>query len=82
METLTGTTAFYRLDDGDDHGYAVVKVLKQINNAQAKAVKAATGHDLYQVECVDVPKPSSFAPNPKVGKKKTVSSKLLTVIGI
>ncbi len=81
MKTLTGSTATYRLDGGEDPGYAVVKVGKKLNNAQSQAIKAVTGHDLYQVECVEVPKPSTFAPNPKVGKKETVSSKLLTVIG-
>ena len=37
-----------------------------------------TGHDLYRVEVVAVTKPSTFAANPKPGKKQSVSTKHLT----
>ena len=75
---MTTRTAVYRLDDSDNPGEAIVKVIKQLVTAQAQAVKTFTGHDTYQVECVEVTKPSTFAANPKPGKRQNVSTKHLT----
>ena len=77
---MTVTTAIFKLDDGIDPGEAVVRVLKQLHTQEAQAVKAFTGYDLYQVEVLEIPKPSTFAANPKVGTKKKVSARHLRFI--
>ncbi len=74
---MTATTAIFKLDDGEDPGEAVVRVLKQLHTQEAQAIKGLTGCDLYQVEVLEVLKRSAFAANPKVGTKKKVSAKHL-----
>ena len=66
---MTANMAMFRLDDGDDPGQAVVKVLKKLNTQQARTIKALTGHDIYRVEVVEVTKPSTFASNPQTWQK-------------
>ena len=73
--------ALFKLDDSDNPGQARVKVLQMLSTAQARAVKAMTGYDLYHVEVLEVTKPSTFAANPKPGKKLSVSAKHLTFQG-
>ena len=75
---VVGRTALFKLDDSDNPGQVEVKVLQKLHTAEAKAVKAMTGHDVYSVEVVAVTKPSTFAANPKPGKKQSVSAKHLT----
>ena len=75
---VAAKTALFKLDDSDNPGQAEVKVLQKLSTAEAKAVKAVTGHDLYRVEVVAVTKPSTFAANPKPGQKQSVSAKHLT----
>ncbi len=73
--------ALFKLDDGDNPGWAKVKVLQKLDTAQARAIKAVTGYDLYRVEVLGVEKPSTFASNPKPGKKLSVSEKHLKFEG-
>lgn len=70
-------TAIFKLDDGDNPGQALVKVLRKLTTQQAQAIKALTGHDTYRVEVVEVTKASTFAANPNPGKKMDVSAKHL-----
>ena len=70
--------ALFNLDDSGNPGQARVKLLQKLDSAQARSVKAFTGHDIYRVEVLEVTKPSTFAANPKPGQKRSVSAKHLT----
>lgn len=73
------TSALFKLDDTKTPGLARVKVLGKETNAQATAVKAATGFDLYRIEVIEVVSPSkaSMRTTAEPGQKKVVSAKHL-----
>jgi hypothetical protein len=73
------TTALFRLDDTDEPGLARVRVLGKLATAQARTVKALTGHDIYRCEVIEIVKPS-IAPVSSPAKprqKQTISGKHL-----
>ncbi len=73
------TTALFRLDDTDDPGLARVRVLAKLTTAQAKSIKARTGHDIYKCEVIEIVKSSaaSVSSPAKPRQKKTISDKHL-----
>ena len=78
-KNLVGQTVEYRLDDSDDPGYALAKVLKKLETPAAKAVKAVYGYEVYRIEILEVVKPSFAGKRLKPGTKRDISAKHLTV---
>lgn len=66
MSLSVGQTARFRLDDTDNPGWAKVRILKQ--------VKGVVGLPTYEVEVLEVIKPSC-ARTPRRGSKLTVAAR-------
>lgn len=71
--------ALFKLDDTPTPGLATVKLLGRKNGPEARAVKAMTGFELWNIEVVEVVRPSAAAmkTGARPGQRKSVSAKHL-----
>ena len=68
--------ALFKLDDTRMPGWAKVKLLGRDTGRQARAIKAALGHDLWKIEMLEIIRPSpikSLNRGVKRGRKIVVS---------